>query len=179
LASYSPASLVNSFRDAAGEIVSMKPPESYVAFICRLCERLGADVYLPFASQASFERTDSEWANQYRTDYADLERLWRGRTRLLPPYTTLTLADLSHQSTPSDAYRPAVAARRAARTDERLAEEHAAMIDSIDAGCFGRCSREASRSRPAARPWSMTRGAAACGSSRPAIAAISSFRCRR
>ena len=134
LASYSPASLVNSFRDAAGEIVSMKPPESYVAFICRLCERLGADVYLPFASQASFERTDSEWANQYRTDYADLERLWRGRTRLLPPYTTLTLADLSHQSTPSDAYRPAVAARRAARTDERLAEEHAAMIDSIDAG---------------------------------------------
>jgi len=133
LASYSPASLVNSFRDASGEMVSMKPPEGYVAFICRLCERLGADIYLPFASQASFERADSVWANRYRTGFADLGRLWRGRTRLLPPYTTLALADLTHQATPPDAYRPAAAARRNARTEERLAEEGAAALGAIDA----------------------------------------------
>jgi hypothetical protein len=131
LASYSPASLVNSFRDAGGEIVSMKPPEGYVAFICRLCERLGADIYLPFASQASFERADSKWANAYRTSFADLERLWRSRTRLLPPYTTLALADLTHRSTPPDAYRPA-GDRRAAHTEERLAEESAAVPDAND-----------------------------------------------
>ncbi|HXP06240.1 MAG TPA: hypothetical protein VN808_19165 [Stellaceae bacterium] len=133
LASYSPASLVNSFRDAAGEILSMKPPEGYVGFVCRLCERLGADVFLPFASQASFERADSTWANQYRTSYTDLERLWRGPTRLLPPYTTLALVDLSHQSTAPGSYRPAAAARRAARTEERLAAEGAAAIDATDA----------------------------------------------
>ncbi|HEV2188585.1 MAG TPA: hypothetical protein VGR70_15350 [Stellaceae bacterium] len=133
LASYSPASLVNSFRDAAGEIVSIKAPEGYVGFVCRLCERLGADVYLPFASQASFERADSEWANRYRTSYADLEHLWQGRTQLLPPYTTLALADLSHQWTPPDAYRAAAAVRRAARTEGRIAEERAAAIDASDA----------------------------------------------
>jgi hypothetical protein len=133
LASYSPASLVNSFSAAAGERVSLKAPEGYVGFICRLCERLAADIYLPFASQASFERVDSEWANHYRTGYADLERLWRSPTRLLPPYTTLALADLSHRATPPDCYRPAAAARRAARTAERLAEEGAAAIDTTDA----------------------------------------------
>jgi hypothetical protein len=133
LASYSPASLVNSFRDAAGEMVSMKPPAGYVTFVCRLCERLGADIYLPFASQASFERADSAWANQYRTSFADLERLWHGRTRLLPPYTTLSLADLSHQSTPPDSFRPAAEGRRTARTAEQLAEEGAAAIEATDA----------------------------------------------
>jgi hypothetical protein len=133
LASYSPASLVNSFRDVAGEMVPMKPPEGYVGFICRLCERLGADIYLPFASQASFERADSTWANQYRTSFADLERLWRGRARLLPPYTTLALADLTHRSAPPDSFRPAASVRRAARTEERLAEEGAAAIEATDA----------------------------------------------
>ncbi len=133
LASYSPASLVNSFRDAAGEVISMKPSEGYVAFVCQLCERLGADIFLPFASQASFGRADSDWANQYRTTYADLERLWRGRTKLLPPYTTLSLADLSHQSIAPGSYRPAAAARRTAIAAERLAEESAAAIDATDA----------------------------------------------
>jgi hypothetical protein len=133
LASYSPASLVNSFRNASGEMMSMKPPEGYVTFICRLCERLGADIFLPFASQASFERADSEWANQYRTSFADLERLWRGSTRLLPPYTTLSLRDLSHKSVPLDLYRPAARARSVARAEERLAAEGAAAIDATDA----------------------------------------------
>ena len=133
LASYSPASLVNSFCDAAGERLSMKPPEGYVGFICRLCDRLGADIYLPFASQASFERADSEWANQYRTGYADLERLWQGQTQLLPPYTTLMLDDLSHRATPPDQYRPAAAANRAARTKEQLGMESAAALDTADA----------------------------------------------
>jgi hypothetical protein len=137
LASYSPASVINSFGDAAGPI-TLKQPADYVGFICRLCERLGADTYLPFASQASFERADSAWANQYRTTYADLERCWRGSTRLLPPYTTLTLDDFSHVSTPPECYRSAAARRLAVRAGERLAAERAAEITAADAAALQR-----------------------------------------
>jgi len=137
LASYSPASVINSFSDAAGPVM-LKQPTDYVGFICRLGERLGADTYLPFASQASFERADSAWANQYRTTYTDLERSWRGSTRLLPPYTTLALDDFSHESTPPECYRSAPAERLAVRTDERLAAERAAEITSADAAVLQR-----------------------------------------
>jgi hypothetical protein len=135
LASYSPASLVNSFSDAGGAI-SLRAPEHYVAYLCGLCERLGADIYLPFASQATFERADSEWANRHRTGYADLERSWRGETRLLPPYTTLDLATLQAVSTPPEHYRPAPEAQRTERTEARLAEENAATITAEDAAAL-------------------------------------------
>ncbi len=69
LCSYSPASLVNSFLDDAG-VVSLKPARHYVDYVCRLCDRLAADFYMPFASQAVFERADSRWANDYRTTHA-------------------------------------------------------------------------------------------------------------
>lgn len=131
LASYSPASLVNSFLDENG-IVSLKSREHYVASICALCERLGADVYMPFASQAVFERGDSNWANEYRTGFADLARLWTARARLLPPYASLDLADLSH-SAPSEAdYRPAAAVTIAALTQARLAAETVATLTPED-----------------------------------------------
>jgi len=131
LASYSPASLVNSFLDDNG-IVSLKSPEHYVAFICALCERLGADVYMPFASQAVFERGDSNWANAHRTGFADLARLWTARARLLPPYASLDLADLSHNA-PSEAdYRPAAAVTVAALTQARVADEAAAELDPAE-----------------------------------------------
>jgi hypothetical protein len=137
LASYSPASLVNSFSDAGGT-VSLRAPEHYVAYLCRLCERLGADVYLPFASQASFERADSEWANRHRTAHADLERSWRGATRLLPPYTTLDLAGLQAEATPPERYRPAPEAVRARHTAARLAAESAATIAPGDIAALER-----------------------------------------
>ena len=60
--------LVNSFLDETG-IVSLKPARHYVDYVCRLCDALAADFYLPFASQAVFERRDSHWANDYRTSY--------------------------------------------------------------------------------------------------------------
>jgi Beta-lactamase superfamily domain len=137
LASYSPASVINGFSDASGPL-KLKQPQDYVGFLCRLCERLGADVYLPFASQANFERSDSRWANRHRTGYAELERWWRGPTRLLPPYTTLALDDLTHQSIPPESYRPASPARIAARTAERLAAEQAAVITPADATALRR-----------------------------------------
>ena len=55
LSSYSPASCINSCLDETG-IVSLKPPRHYVDYVCRLCDTLAADFYIPFASQAVFER---------------------------------------------------------------------------------------------------------------------------
>jgi hypothetical protein len=132
LASYSPASVINSFSDAGGPI-TLKRSEDYVAYLLDLCERLHADIYLPFASQASFERADSAWANRFRTTYADLERSWRGNTKLLPPYTTLDLETLGHEAVPSDRYCPSAASVRGVRTAERQADEQAAVLDATDA----------------------------------------------
>jgi hypothetical protein len=137
LASYSPASLVNSFSDAGG-LVSLKAPEQYVAFLCGLCGRLGADFYLPFASQAVFARADSAWANQYRTNFADLERNWHAKTALLPPYTTLDLAGFAHESTPPECYRPVAPSTLTRRTEERLAKESAATIAGDDIAALQR-----------------------------------------
>jgi hypothetical protein len=127
LCSYSPASVVNSFLDENG-IVRLRQPRHYVDYISRLCDRLGAHYYLPFASQAIFCRADSQWANAYRTTYDDLRRNWRARAQLLPPYTTLDLDDFSHSSIPADAYRQMDAAILARHTGERAAAEEAAEI---------------------------------------------------
>jgi hypothetical protein len=131
LCSYSPASLVNSFRDENG-VVSLKRPEDYVAYVCRLCDALGADFYIPFASQASFERPDSAWANQYRTGFADLQRGWTTRAELLPPYTTLDLTGFGYEAVAAGDYRPAESARLAELTRARDAAETGATIDADD-----------------------------------------------
>jgi hypothetical protein len=137
LASYSPASVINSFSDANGPIL-LKQSADYVGYICGLCDAVGADVYLPFASQASYERADSNWANQYRTTYADLERHWRCRTRLLPPYTTLGLDNFAHEAVAPEHYRTAAVATRTARTEERLVAEDAAVITPADVAALRR-----------------------------------------
>ncbi len=132
LCSYSPASLVNSFLDEAGNVVSLRRPEHYAAYVCRLCDALGADTYLPFASQATFERPDSAWANPYRTGFADLQRRWTARAELLPPYTTLDLAGGARSSIPPEAYRPRAPATLARLTAARVAAEDAASFDAAD-----------------------------------------------
>jgi len=137
LASYSPASVINSFSDPAGPVV-LKQPADYVGYLVKLCGALGADVYLPFASQASYERADSLWANALRTTYADLEGFWSGPTRLLRPYTTLALDDLHHRATAAADYRPAAMATREARTAERLAAERAIEMTEADAAMLQR-----------------------------------------
>lgn len=137
LASYSPASVINSFSDASGPVM-LKSPADYVGYLCTLCERLGADIYLPFASQASYERADSLWANALRTTYADLERFWAGATRLLPPYTTLDLDDLTHSAPAPEHYRTASPETLAARTAERLAAERTTAMTEADAAALQR-----------------------------------------
>jgi hypothetical protein len=131
LCSYSPASLINSFSDATG-MLRLKQPAHYADYVSRTCDRLGADFYLPFASQAEFRRDDSAWANDYRTAYSDLERHWRARARLLAPYTTLDLGDLSHTAVPPERYRAVDPATLARLTRARAAAERDATIDADD-----------------------------------------------
>jgi hypothetical protein len=137
LCSYSPASLVNSFIDDSG-IVSLRPARHYVDYVCRLCDRLGVDHYVPFASQAVFQRGDSTWANAYSTTFDDLRRYWRSRARLLPPYTTLDLDDFSYVSVSPGHYRTIDPATLAQRTGQRAAEEAAAEISPEDAALLER-----------------------------------------
>ncbi|HUB98172.1 MAG TPA: hypothetical protein VL993_19770 [Stellaceae bacterium] len=129
--SYSPASLINSFSGEHGNL-HLKTPAQYVDYVCRTCDRLGADYYVPFASQAEFRRDDSLWANEYRTTYQDLERYWRCRARLLPPYVTLDLQDFSHSAVPPDRYRGALPATLARLTQVRETAERDAIIDDDD-----------------------------------------------
>jgi hypothetical protein len=137
LCSYSPASLVNSFRDENGTI-SLRPPRHSVDYICRLCERLAIDHYMPFASQAVFRRADSCWANDYRTTYEHLCRYWQSRARLLPPYTTLDLTDFTYSSVLPEHYRPMEPAKLAALTGQRAAEEAAADISGAEVALLER-----------------------------------------
>lgn len=137
LCSYSPASLVNSFIDSTG-VVSLKPPRHYVDYVCRLCDALSADCYMPFASQAVFNRRDSCWANDHRTTYDHLRQYWNSRARLLPPYTTLDLQDLQYQTIPLEQYRPIAPEKLAALTNRRSAEEQAADISPEDVAGLAR-----------------------------------------
>ena len=127
LCSYSPASVVNSFLDDNG-VVALRPARHYVDYACRLCDRLGVDHFMPFASQAVFCRVDSIWANTYSTTYDDLRRYWQSRARLLPPYTTLDLTDFTSTAIAPAAYRPMNRATIKRRTAERAAEEDGAEI---------------------------------------------------
>jgi UDP-MurNAc hydroxylase len=67
LCSYSPASCINSFLDETGGIVSLKPARDYVDFVCRLCDMLAADFFVPFASPGGVRDAGTAGANGYRT----------------------------------------------------------------------------------------------------------------
>jgi hypothetical protein len=131
LCSYSPASLVNSFVDESG-IVSLKPPTHYVDYVGRLCDTLAADFYIPFASQAVFNRSDSRWANDFRTTDRHLRQYWCSRAQLLPPYATLDLAEFTHCATAPGEYRMAEQSRVAMITQCRSANEDAVTVSAQD-----------------------------------------------
>jgi hypothetical protein len=90
LRSHSPASPANSYFVDGGRLE--RPKAGFVRAAAKACARIGADDFLPFASQSTFRRADSAWANEFRVRYADLARHWTGSARLHPPYTRLDLA---------------------------------------------------------------------------------------
>lgn len=104
LSSYSPASIVNSFRKGS-EFVSFKDKKDYVLYINNVVNTLGADYFIPFASQVIFYRPDSTWANEYKVTLDDLKKYWNTtKTTLLPPYSTLDLNTFAHSFIPKEKY---------------------------------------------------------------------------
>ena len=93
LSSYSPASIVNSFR-LNKEVLSIKSKKDYVSYINKLCDQLEADIFMPFASQAIFQRKDSFWANEFKVTFDDLSDGWKtNKTKLAPCYAKISLND--------------------------------------------------------------------------------------
>jgi hypothetical protein len=59
----------------------------------RICNYLGVTNFCMSSSQHVYARPDSVWANDYRTSFADLERLWVAKkARLIGPFKMVDLA---------------------------------------------------------------------------------------
>jgi len=103
LSSYSPASIVNSFmRDS--ERVTMKDKSAYVKRTSEVCDILGADYFMPFASQVIFLRSDSQWANSFKVSMEDMRRDWSAKTELLNPYSQIDLETMTVTHTAPEDY---------------------------------------------------------------------------
>ncbi len=103
LSSYSPASIVNSFRKNS-EYVSIKDKNDYIAYLNELVTTLNADYFIPFASQVIFYRPDSTWANEYKVTLDDIEKQWKAKTTLLHPYSTIDLNTFEHSHVKPENY---------------------------------------------------------------------------
>ena len=94
LSSYSPASIVNSFR-INKEPLSIKSKKDYIDYINKLCEEIKPNIFMPFASQVIFQRKDSIWANEFKVTSEDLKKYWNSeKTVLAPCYSKINLKNL-------------------------------------------------------------------------------------
>jgi hypothetical protein len=131
LCSYSSAGIAHCcFR--AGRRLTLVDNATYVRYASWLCRYLGAEFFLPFASQVVFRRDDTRWANAFKVRHADLQQHWSARrTQLLAPYTVLDLGSGEHRSqdersfTRDEAY---IAARTRAQHDA----ERTCVFDAQD-----------------------------------------------
>jgi hypothetical protein len=91
LRSYSPAS-AGSATYVNGTRTPLKSKRDFVDTARRSCEWLGATHFVPFASQAFFDRADSRWANELKVTYEDLARYWpAGGATLCQPFIDFDL----------------------------------------------------------------------------------------
>lgn len=129
LRSHSPAGPAHSyFRD--GERIAAVTERNYVLAAARHATTLGAQDFVPFASQAIFRRADSVWANEYRVGQEAMRRHWRGDARLLPPFLTLDLESFEYSAPP-----PTPDPKPSPAASERIAELAAReAVERLDAG---------------------------------------------
>lgn len=98
LKSYSPASIASAiYRE--GKRTQMKTKRDYAETAQRLAASLGATHFIPFASQAFFNRADSKWANEYKVTYEDVRTYWTMETvTLCEPFVDIDLDTMSISS---------------------------------------------------------------------------------
>lgn len=105
LKSYSPASIASSiYRE--GRQTQMKTKKDYAEVASGMAETLGASYFIPFASQAFFNRRDSKWANDFKVKYEDLVEHWNSSSvKLCQPFAEVDLDSLTFNSTYSNVNR--------------------------------------------------------------------------
>ena len=106
LRSHSPAGPFFNYFEEDRRVPSLER-EGYARMTQAVCAHLNADLFLPFASQVVYRRSDSEWANDYRVGFDLLQAGWDSRTRLCPPFSTVDLATLSVAAEPAEEWRGA------------------------------------------------------------------------
>ena len=98
LKSYSPAS-AGALTFKNGVRSPLKSKKDFVQVAIDISNALGADYFVPFASQAFFNREDSKWANDHKVTYEDLSQYWSGtKTKLCMPFVTMDLKSFAWTS---------------------------------------------------------------------------------
>lgn len=126
LRSHSPAGPFFNYFEK-GERIPCREREDYVHMTQGVCAHLRADLFLPFASQVVYRRSDSEWANDYRVGFDLLRAGWSIGTRLCPPFSTVDLATLAVAAEPPQEWRGAFRARQR----DLVAQEEARSGDAV------------------------------------------------
>ncbi len=116
LKSYSPAS-IGALTFIDGVRSPLKSKKDFVQVAIDISNALGADHFVPFASQAFFNREDSKWANDHKVTYEDLKAYWSGtKAKLTQPFVTMDLKTF--------AWTSAYGAVKRSLTDAQLARVH-------------------------------------------------------
>ena len=98
LKSYSPAS-AGALTFKNGVRGPLKSKKDFVQVAIDISNALGADYFVPFASQAFFNREDSKWANDHKVSYEDLCRILdRHQDRLCEPFVTMDFTSFAWNS---------------------------------------------------------------------------------
>jgi Beta-lactamase superfamily domain len=122
LRSYSPASISPALF-VNGQRAEMKTRGDYAAVARNESEILRASHFVPFASQASFGRTDSRWANDYKVTYEDLQAYWgNSPVTLCKPFIDMDLSTAMYASE-YDGIRFSINEQQLTKVREREAEE--------------------------------------------------------
>jgi hypothetical protein len=141
LRSYSPAS-VGAMTYREGKLILLKTKQDFARVAQRMAEALEAHFFVPFASQAFFNRTDSRWANEHKVTHEDLNQYWTSTVTLCKPFVTMNLDTFEHRSDYSlvrrqlddrqlEKVRDTEAAEKAFRVPEDLDDKLKEYLDEV------------------------------------------------
>jgi hypothetical protein len=132
LRSYSPASVgATTYRE--GKRIPLKTKQDFARVAQGMAETVGAKYFIPFASQAFFNRTDSTWANEHKVIYEDLVTYWTSTTvALCKPFVTMDLDTFEHSSDYSGINRQLEQHQLQKVRDTQAAEAEFHIPDDLD-----------------------------------------------